>query len=221
MKHHQIFDDWEKVWFQLVRRGAVGPFYRYRQRPTFFIEGPVLCFEELNTVERNLGFSIPAPLREFFLEYSQEIDISWQFPSESPVSFPNWGYCQLGLSQTLYLYGVYQNWLATCFNDLDNEYDLVWQNKFPIQEVGNGDLIALELNETDFGSILYLSHDDSYRNGWMMGTDLVSFLEIWGKLGFPGPEYWENEQFMNSSNMCLDLSSPNAKTWLEWLGESS
>ncbi|HMZ82577.1 MAG TPA: Clp protease N-terminal domain-containing protein [Acidobacteriota bacterium] len=217
--HGLKIKEWEKIWRQTVNRGAVGIFALHRPRPTFFIEGPVTHFNEIEQTELALGRPLPDSLRSFFLEHSKHIDISWQFPGKVPESFPNWGRCNLSLPKTVELFGIYQKWISVCFSDPENEYDLIWHNKFPIQEVGNGDLLTIELNEENQGSIVYLSHDGCDSHGWVLAPDLVSFLNVWGALGFPGPESWEMEQLIGGLEGYLDLNSKEAKSWLTWLGE--
>lgn len=218
--HGPKIKEWENIWRQTVNRGAVGIFALSRPRPTFFIEGPVMHLNEIEQTELALGRPLPDSLRSFFLEHSKHIDISWQFPDNKPESFPNWGRCNLSLPKTVELFGIYQKWISNCFSDPENEEDLIWHNKFPIQEVGNGDLLAMELIGEKQGSIVYLSHDGCDSHGWVLAPDLVSFLNVWGSLGFPGPESWEMEPFIGGPEGYLDLNSKEAKSWLTWLGES-
>lgn len=111
------------------------------------------------------------------MEYSSAVCIEWEIPDEvretSPVVFRQiWsGECRWNLQEFTLLCATYQEWL-TVFTDPNDKYDGPWQNKFPVLEVRNGDMIAVDIS-SEAGTANMLSHEgDDLLHGFWLGAML-------------------------------------------------
>ncbi len=107
----------------------------------------------------------------------------------------------------------YQQWILEVFPDPENPYDRVWHNKLPFQEVGNGDLLAIDLSNDAYGRIVYLSHEDGEGHGYVLAHNFGDLLERWIPLGCPGGEDWQWMPFVSSPTSGIDPECDNAKLW--------
>jgi hypothetical protein len=109
-------------------------------------------------------------------------------------------------------------WIDVVFPDLSDTYDAVWHDKFPVMEVPNGDMIAIDQRSHGDESVVYLSHDDGQGHGFVLGRDFVDFIDRWTKLGCPGPEDWEWLRFCSSPKSGLEPEGDLGTAWREWFG---
>ncbi len=103
--------------------------------------------------------------------------------------------------------------MEVCFPDITNDYDRVWHNKLAFQEVGNGDLIAVDLHPEQAGKIVYLSHDDGEGHGLVLAASFRDFIERWVQLACTGGEDWQWLPFINEGIEGLDPAGVNAGVW--------
>ncbi len=80
-------------------------------------------------------------------------------------------------------------------------------------EVGNGDYLALALDEDAHGRVVYLSHDDGEGHDRTMATSFEDLLIRWIPLACPGAEDWQWLPFCARSDGGLDHSSAIAREW--------
>lgn len=76
-------------------------------------------------------------------------------------------------------------------------------------------MFAIDLEEDNYGKIVYLSHDGSDLHGYVMANSFGEFLEEYTKIGCVGGEDWQWEVFTNNHTTPIDSNSENAKKWLE------
>ena len=104
------------------------------------------------------------------------------------------------------------------FSDIDDEsskdYNLVWHNKLGIIDVGNGDVIAIDLNNQN---VVYLSHDGADEHGAVLGNDFADYLNNVFLIGASGNESWCLAPFLTEDNI-LDSDCDNAKEYRELIG---
>lgn len=110
-----------------------------------------------------------------------------------------------------------QGWVRNCFPDPNDSYDRIWHNKLAFQDVGNGDMLALDLRVVD-SPVVYLSHEGDDFHGTILAHNFLDFVDRWSLLGFVGAEDWQLEKFVNSPSDGLDPNGDNAKMWREWFG---
>ena len=109
----------------------------------------------------------------------------------------------------------YKGWVSECFSNPDDSYDVVWHNRFPIIDIINGDMIAIDLASPE-GAIVYLSHDDGEGHGYILGTNFEDFIERHSLIGYPGYEEWLLTPF--APEKILDPQCENAIAWRKWFG---
>lgn len=84
------------------------------------------------------------------MEYSAATRMEWALPegTEKPDVFRQiWsGECRWDLASLPELLETYRGWLEI-FPNPNDFWDGPWQNKFPVLEVGNGDMLAIDLGE--------------------------------------------------------------------------
>ena len=150
--------------------------------------------------------------------------IEWQFPdsvqSELPKELHNIfaGECRWSLAGLPELHDTYRSWIQDCFSDPKKPYDRIWHNKFPIGEVGNGDMLAIDIGKPKSQPVVYLSHDDSREHGYRLGSDIQDYIDRLTLLGCVGPECWQFSPFLKGPRAFLQTSSKAAKTWRRWFG---
>lgn len=182
---------------------------------------PPASLVEVEKVENCLGREIPRTARDFFLGTSKEIKFCWFAPDELdfPVEFDEifCGDLSLDLNGIPSLEEERLSWIENCFPNPDDDYDRVWHNKLSLLEVGDGDQIALELEEGREGEIIYLSHDGCESHGTRLATSLSGLIEEWVPIGCPGPEASQWTAFYSKESRRIDSSSPSSLEWLEFL----
>ena len=172
---------------------------------------------DVHQVEQQLGVSLPSSLRLVLCRFSAHVRFVWARPHESP-DHPHWGYCEWDLGDLKRVRTEWLKWIDVVFPDPTETYDAVWHDKFPVMEVPNGDMIAIDQRSHDDESVVYLSHDDGQGHGFVLGGDFVDFIDRWSKLGCPGPEDWEWLRFCGSPKSGLEPEGDSGRAWREWFG---
>src|SRR5262245_41924230 len=94
---------------------------------------------DIQSVEAQLGISLPAALAQVFLQCASSIDFLWQLPHDFPLPEAFRGIFSGGLSLSLGSLRDHElsrrEWVQTCFPDPDSPYDAVWHNKLAVIEV--------------------------------------------------------------------------------------
>jgi hypothetical protein len=219
-------EEWPTRWDAITRacelhsatgRGSAGQL----NPPTFEIAAPA-TLDEVRRVESVLGVALPLSFRDALCKYSASVNVAWYFPEnlEPPRPFHQIfaGECFWDINRLVDLQRAHRNWIEACFGDPDNPYDAVWHNKMAVAEVGNGDMIAIELGHSERQPVVYLSHDDGEGHGFWLGADFCDFIERHTQLGCPGLEDWQWLPFTSSATSYLDPFGRNAIAWQEWFG---
>jgi hypothetical protein len=169
-----------------------------------------------------MGRSIPTSFRHVLLSYSAHVRIEWQLRDTSPLPevfrqiFA--GECRWDLSELPALEDTYQAWLRA-FPLTDDKYDGPWHNKFPVLEVGNGDMLAIDLSVTDPQPVVYLSHEgDDSLHGFWLGRDYEDYIDRLIQLGCVGSEDWQLLPFVSGPRSSLLPDGENGQQWRKWFG---
>ncbi len=172
---------------------------------------------ELIAIENELGQQIPNEFRKILLTLSGHCEFSWFLPDEFELpegldeifsGALHWG--------TKFLTYFNQNkdaWIKEVFPNSEDEYDKVWHNKFVFQEVGNGDYLGIDLDDKNYGKIVYLSHDDGEGHGYIMANSFEELLSNWSKIGFVGAEDSQWLPFVKNESSGILPDSENAIIW--------
>jgi hypothetical protein len=171
-------------------------------------------------VEASLGCQIPESFRDVLLQFSARTQIEWALPegTERPGVFRQlWaGECRWDLRSLPALQATYLSWLEV-FKDPNDFWDGPWQKKFPILEVGNGDMVVID--QVAPHPVIYLSHEgDDTLHGFWLGRDFEDYVDRLSLLGCVGSEDWQLAPFVSGPRSFLETDGANAKHWREWLG---
>jgi hypothetical protein len=179
---------------------------------------PPATEDKIKQVEEKLGTPIPTDLREAMLGISEHLEFRWflndSFDLPQPLCGIFCGELHWGLDLTAGFLKGYQGWITEVFHNSDDPYDAVWHEKFPFQEVGNGDYLSID----KAGKVIYLSHDDGEGHGYTMADSFDDLLGRWVPLGCVGGEDWQWLPFTNGMTTRIDPQCKMAATWKSLLG---
>jgi hypothetical protein len=172
---------------------------------------------EIELVENKIGLRLPESLREVIGKFSKSVEFRWFTPDgfDFPAPFRDifCGTCHWGLDLLEPFEQNRKEWVRVCFPNPEDSYDRVWHNKLPFLEVGNADLLAIDMNAENDGPVVYLSHDDGEGHGYLLGANFIDFIDRWTRLGCPGAEDWQMLPFISSPDSFIDPDCDNAKEW--------
>jgi cell wall assembly regulator SMI1 len=112
---------------------------------------PPATDEEVAAVEATLGMELPASLRQVLTGFSSAVEFRWFAPDDfefpKPFRDMNSGECVWSLARIVEVEQQRREWVQGLFSDSDDPYGRIWHGKLPVIEVGNGDIIALDLKQ--------------------------------------------------------------------------
>ncbi len=229
---------WRQQWAMLQQalnaRGATGRWAAGADKPPTFELDPPANEDEIRGIEVELGQAIPESMRHVLEQFASRVRIEWALPDEirPPEVFREvWsGECRWDLRSLPALQATHREWIRTCFTgkqppDWEKpphliEYDLVWHRKFVFLEVGNGDMVGIDIARTDDQPVVYLSHEDGPCHGYRLGNDFEDYVDRLTALAFVGAEDWQLAPFVLGAAQGLQTASENALEWRRWLGIS-
>lgn len=186
---------------------------------------PPAELDEVQSLERELGFQLPPSFRDTLLTISGHVQFRWFAPSdlEFPKPFKSnfSGELHWSIEFTKSFNKAKNDWVKKVFPNPSDPYDSVWHNKLAFQEVGNGDYLAIDLALSTYEQIVYLSHDDGEGHGYVLAEDFRELLKRWVPLACPGGEDWQWLPFTNDRTTPIDPVCENAKAWRDLLSIAS
>ncbi len=199
-------------------------YYKLDEEAFYMTDDPA-TEDEICAAEERMGVKLPKSLREFFLRYSKEFRISAFMPDEFCETLPNSlrglfaSKFTIGLRVVEYSENNRKTWIENCFDNEEDEYDKVWYHKLALTDVGNGDIIALDIEkDPEDPPVVYLSHDDSEGHGVVLGKNFESFLMDLIKVGGCGMEDWQMIPFIPEGSVGIDPDCENAKAFRKLIG---
>ncbi len=194
--------------------------YKKLDDEAYYVVQPKASEEEISGVEKELGIKIPAQLRNFFKDFSAEVEMRAFLPHDFCDALPK-ELCEIfcacfifSLEELKRAEESRRNWVEACFTDPEDEYDNVWYGKLGIMTVANGDVIALDIRENSQNpSVVYLSHDDGEGHGAVLGKDFEAYLMNLVQCGACGEEDWQMLPFMPDMENGIDSECENAKEY--------
>lgn len=177
---------------------------------------------EVRATERQLGLPLPGAFRASLLSISRHVEFRWfapdgtKYPSPFRSNFS--GDLHWSLEFTRQFNEAKEGWVKEVFPSKDDEYDAVWHDKLAFYEVGNGDLIAIDLAPASYEQIVYLSHDDGEGHGYVLADDFADLLRRWVPLSCAGGEDWQWLPFTTARTSRLQPDDPNGRAWRACLG---
>jgi cell wall assembly regulator SMI1 len=229
---------WKSQWSALERllkaAGATGRWEAGLEKPPRFEVDEPATEKEIQKIESELGTRIPESFRQVLREFSARVCIEWALPQavQPPERFREIfaGECRWDLNALPSLQKTHREWIKKCFTarstpdwpDKESdttmiEYDLVWHNKFPFLEVGNGDMLGIDTTRERSGPVIYLSHEDGACHGFVVGNDFEDYVDRLTALAFVGSEDWQLEPFLTDPISGLRTPGDTYDAWRHWL----
>jgi cell wall assembly regulator SMI1 len=165
-----------------------------------FIDRPA-TMDEIQVVESHIGQTIPSDLKELF-SFARHLCFSYKFDETLSQEFrQNFsGEIYWNLNTLSEQYNYFKEWVKASldpdFNDTDSIEitEKLWQNKLPLIDVPNGDVIVVGNSPSE---VIYFSHEGDTMHGKMLGENLWQFLDFYSRIGFAGSEDWQLEPFFD------------------------
>lgn len=180
--------------------------------------------EQVENLEKNLGFELPQALKEVFLNFSAGIDFYWdilKILDENEDFLPE-EFCEICSGELNFDIDTIldheenrKGWISEVYPNYEDEYDRIYHNKLAFQKVRNGDLFAIDLEPESYGKIVYLSHDGSENHGRVMANDFKEFLLNYSAIGCAGAEDWYWEIFCDDNG--INGNGEMAKKWQNFI----
>ena len=193
---------------------------RFDVRPLVF--EPPAAEPDIERLERSLAVILPTSFRQALLSISAHVDFRWLAPEDvrfAPPFASNFsGDLHWSLDFTSRCEHDRRSWVEEVFPDSSDPYAAVWHDKLAFADVGNGDLLAIDLAAGANGAVVYLSHDDGEGHGYSLASDFADLLRRWTPLACTGGEDWQWLPFTASPTSGIDPSSPNGLLWQDALG---
>lgn len=183
-----------------------------------FTKTPSASEDSIASVESTLGQPLPKALREFFLNGTADLEMSYTWEPDDArreaveelidgTTVSGGGTIRLSELHKHKEDGrawAEETWLAE-----EPDQQELWLKSLPFLHLDNGDFLALDLRQpADDPPVLYLSHDDESQT---IASSFTSFLQAWEQVCYLGPESWVLEPFIDPESGLLDGECANAQ----------
>ena len=177
---------------------------------------------DVRLLEGDLGFPLPPAFATLLTQVSAHVEFRWFAPNKRdfPAPFRQCfsGNLHWSLDFVRQFNADKDSWVRKCFPNPSDPYDRTWHDKLAFYEVGNGDYLALELNDQMRGQVVYLSHDDGEGHGHVLANDAIDLVRRWAPLACVGGEDWQWLPFKRGKSIAIDPDGPEGDQWRELLG---
>jgi cell wall assembly regulator SMI1 len=230
--------EWAELRRLLVAAGATGRWAVGSKKPPRCKIGPPATEEQIRALESKLHARIPKSLRRVIKDFSSRVRIEWEFPEG--VRLPGKlepifaGECRWDLRALPKLQRTNRKWIEEVFTGKstpdfpDKEshpksiaYDLVWHNKFAFLEVGNGDMLGIDVADKRDQPVIYLSHEGGSSHGFRLGQSFEDYIDRLTALAFVGSEDWQLEVFLTDAKSGLKTKGKPYDVWRRWLDRAA
>jgi SMI1 / KNR4 family (SUKH-1) len=177
---------------------------------------------DVDLLEADLGIQVPPAFKALLTHVSSHVEFRWFAPEKRTFPIPMHqcfsGDLHWSLDFVRQFNADKESWIRECFPDPSDAYDRIWHNKLAFYEVGNGDYLALDLNEQRRGQVVYLSHDDGQGHGHVLANDAIDLVQRWAPLACVGGEDWQWLPFKRDKEVALDPDGAQGNQWRQLLG---
>ena len=178
-----------------VKKRRIGDGYARIKRP--------VAKSTLNRLSHQLRLPVPLPLLEFFSNASSQCLVGYYIEWDNgeicgQMDLPSVRHAKSGLRNC-------KEW-GEGMDDADASH--AWLNAFPFLDLGNGDVIAMDLSAgLSEMPVVYLNHEGSYIPP--LADSLKEFLYHWERICYRGPSYWDIREFIDkrSGKLNSDLKA--------------
>jgi len=201
------------------------------REPVEFSIEPRATEEAVQQIEMEIGRNIPRQLYQFFLNVSAQFEFDWYFDRDFVQRLPDrlqnvrGGYVDFSLSS---LDAFWTNWSADWEQRFtveqrspNSKIKYEFHNLFPIHQDGGGNSLVLVIDGPNEGAVLIQGFEDLGMANARLASSFDSFLDIWSKLGFAGPDPLALRPFYDEKADSLLLDLPTSKEWRSLCGIES
>jgi len=167
---------------------------------------PKATTRDVDNAHSRLGLALPQSYVEFVTQVANGFELSWRL-KEGP--FASFEMASLDASTDGMLgmreWRFYDDAAAAAYgfpyvddSALAMKTNKLMHNWLPIHAEGNGDNFSINLNAGACGKLIFDQHDwldgGTGNNGFVMSSDLPSFLESWANVCFSQPKglWWKS-----------------------------
>ncbi len=182
-----------------------------------YSKSPIAKEEKVTKLEATIGCTIPKSLRETFLLFSRKITFTAFLPEEfeMPTAFEDIfsANFKFSLFEIENAEEMRRDLIDSMFTNKKDEHDKVWHNKLAFMTVGNGDMIAFDLDDpSDDKRVVYLSAAGEKSHGMLLGKNFKEYFSNLLSIGACGSEDFQMMPFINETSG-LDATSERAKIY--------
>jgi len=181
--------------------------------------------EQIEAVEREIGCSMPIDLQKFFGTISRRCHYLWGLDDTvahklgQPLAGHGVGSLRLRLEDVPIAFRNWSSWTEEHPEGLRSPTCVYrFSNLFPLQEDVNGDTLAIVTGGPNEGAIITCAFYESDIDSGRLARNLWEFLEVWGQLGFVGPEGSAFRPFYDRERDALRVDTPMAQQWRRAIG---
>lgn len=161
---------------------------------------------------------MPKALRDFFLEFSGNVSILYEFPGHD-------GYESSPIEQTPFEGGglaLSVDMLPALVESAQIEWEVreaafpkehaARRENFPFVGLNDGDYFGIIERSEARHEIVYFDHVERTEDDLIFACSLHEFLMDFADLGCPGPDSWDWKPFYDAKHRCFDLMSEKSRS---------
>jgi ankyrin repeat protein len=203
----------------------------------FEIEPPA-TEAEIRRLEIKHGLTVPAQLRELFLQHSAEVQFGWSIPvllrplkgMDLPTSGGLGSHHNLWSLAHIDRYAVpsfkrLRDHLANAGDGEEPNAPEMWDNQFPFAAVGEGDALTIDMSQPNGPQpVRYFSSEREGLHHRVIAPDFFSFITAYARLGCAGRDHDDWFRFVVKDDgdlRYLDPDSQGGRRWLAWLARDA
>lgn len=201
------YDQWVKDWNSTLEQLRL--VISEKDAPPPIIKEPATK-EEIEAVEKQLGYQLPSTFRHTLMHFSKEVHLYWSIDEQAQTLPPEISESVFG--EIRWSIDELED-LEELAEELDFEgYRSPLHGKLQFMHVANGDIIAFDMQVTGEPIVVYWDHETDELT--YLADSFHSFIEKLNELHCVGNEIWRYEPFLTDKG--LDTNSENAQNWKKW-----
>ena len=195
---------------------------RLCEEPVLLEVDPPATERQVSAVESELGYALPPSLRAFFLTCSARVLLNWFFEWEFSSNLPEplrdvrGGSIFLSLQEQEGWQYNWRGWEETGIDSAvspDQRTIYRFADLHPFVQAGNGDTLLLVMCGANEGEVLLQAFEATDMRCTRLARTFEEFLDLWGNLGYAGPDESDLRPFYDPQANMLSLSRPAAIDW--------
>ncbi|MCA9138098.1 MAG: SMI1/KNR4 family protein [Planctomycetales bacterium] len=190
---------------------------------------PPLQPDLVRRFEKRFGIELPKDFFDVITKLGRSATIDLGGVDVSHPAYPDWDEFSRAMPNLMFghqlelwsfdtvkkEYGPYSDWSNTLDQFDESDYDTHYLNKLPIHMIGNGDIVALDLES---GIPTYLSHDgDADLQGASLANSFVDLISRWTEAGLPWLDFIPSTPFYDHRKRIISTDNDYVTRLHHWL----